>query len=79
MAIIEKHFTAVSGKENTKEVIEWMFENATEYFDTFESDITPDDYSTMTFRKGNASINFKIYPAKKPSGINMNMFPMMFL
>ena len=63
MAIIEKHFTAVSGKENTKEVIEWMFENATEYFDTFESDLTPDDYSTMAFKKGNASINFKIYPA----------------
>ena len=63
MAIIEKHFTAVSGKDNTKEVIEWMFENATEYFDTFESDIAPDDYSTMSFRKGNAYINFIIYPA----------------
>lgn len=63
MAIIEKHFTAVAGKDNTKEVIDWMFENATEYFDTFESDLTPDDYSTMAFKKGNASINFIIYPA----------------
>lgn len=62
MAIIEKHFTAVSGKENTKEVIEWMYKNATDYFDTFESDLTPDAYSTMAFKKGNASIIFKIYP-----------------
>ena len=63
MAIIEKHFTAVSGKENTKEVADWMFANATEYFNTIESDLAPDDYSTMAFKKGNASINFKIYPA----------------
>ena len=63
MAIIEKHFTAVSGKDNTKEAIEWMFKNATEYFDTFESDLTPDDYSTMALKKGNASILFKIYPS----------------
>lgn len=63
MAIIEKHFTAVSGKENTKEVADWMFANATEYFNTIETDLAPDDYSTMVFRKGNASINFKIYPA----------------
>lgn len=62
MAIIEKHFTAVSGKENTKEVIEWMYENATDYFDTFEADLTPDDYSTMAFEKGNAYIKFVIYP-----------------
>lgn len=63
MAIIEKHFTAVSGKENVKEVADWMFANATEYFNTIETDLTPDDYSTMVFKKGNASIIFKIYPA----------------
>ena len=63
MAIIEKHFTAVSGKENVREVADWMFANATEYFNTIETDLAPDDYSTMAFRKGNASINFKIYPA----------------
>lgn len=62
MAIIEKHFTAVVGKENTKEVIDWMYKNATEYFNTFESDLAPDDYSTMIFRKGNAYIKFVIYP-----------------
>lgn len=62
MAIIEKYFTAVVGKENTKEVIDWMYKNATEYFDTFESDLAPDDYSTMIFRKGNAYIRFVIYP-----------------
>lgn len=63
MAIIEKHFTAVAGKENVKEVADWMFANATEYFNTIETDLTPDDYSTMAFKKGNASINFIIYPA----------------
>ena len=63
MAIIEKHFTAVAGKENTKEVIDWMYKNATEYFNTFESDLAPDDYSTMALKKGNASILFKIYPS----------------
>ena len=63
MAIIEKHFTAVSGKENVKEVADWMFANATEYFNTIETDLAPDDYSTMVFRKGNASIIFKIYPS----------------
>ena len=63
MAIIEKHFTAVAGKENVKEVADWMFANATEYFNTIETDLAPDDYSTMVFRKGNASIIFKIYPA----------------
>lgn len=63
MAIIEKHFTAVAGKENVKEVADWMFANATEYFNVIETDLTPDDYSTMVFKKGNASINFKIYPA----------------
>ena len=63
MAIIEKHFTAVAGKENTKEVADWMFANATEYFNTIETDLAPDDYSTMAFKKGNASILFKIYPA----------------
>ena len=66
MAIIEKHFTAVAGKENTKEVIEWMFENATDYFDTFESDLTLDDYSTMALKKRNAYINFKIYLCRRP-------------
>lgn len=54
MAIIEKHFTAVAGKENVKEVADWMFANATEYFNTIETDLAPDDYSTMAFRKGNA-------------------------
>lgn len=63
MAIIEKHFTAVAGKENVKEVADWMFANATEYFNTIETDLTPDDYSTMVFKKGNSSIIFKIYPA----------------
>lgn len=63
MAVIEKHFTAVAGKENVREVANWMFANATEYFDTVQTDLTPDDYSTMAFRKGNASINFIIYPA----------------
>lgn len=63
MAIIEKHFTAVAGKENVKEVADWMFANATEYFNTIETDLALDDYSTMAFKKGNASINFKIYPA----------------
>ena len=63
MAIIEKHFTAVAGKENTKEVADWMFANATEYFNTIETDLAPDDYSTMVFRKGNAYIKFIIYPA----------------
>ena len=63
MAIIEKHFTAVSGKDNTKEVIDWMYKNATEYFNTFESDLTPDNYSTMALKKRNASILFKIYPS----------------
>ena len=38
-----------------------MFKNATEYFDTFESDLTPDDYSAMIFKKGNAYIKFVIY------------------
>lgn len=63
MAIIEKHFTAVAGKENVKEVADWMFANATEYFNTIETDLAPDDYSTMVFKKGNASIIFKIYPS----------------
>lgn len=63
MAIIEKHFTAVAGKENVKEVADWMFANATEYFNVIETNLTPDDYSTMVFKKGNASIFFKIYPA----------------
>lgn len=63
MAIIEKHFTAVAGKENVKEVADWMFANATEYFNAIDTDLTPDDYSTMVFKKGNSSIIFKIYPA----------------
>lgn len=58
MSIETTLFAVKAGPSNVKELNDWMFKNATDYFDEFVCDISNTDSPICSFRKGDARISF---------------------
>ena len=58
MSIETTLFAVKAGPSNVKELNDWMFKNATDYFDEFACDISNTDSPICSFRKGDARISF---------------------
>lgn len=58
MSIETTLFAVKAGPSNVKELNDWMFKNATDYFDEFACDISNTDSPICSFRKGDAAISF---------------------
>ena len=58
MSIETTLFAVKAGPSNVKELNNWMFKNATDYFDEFTCDISNTDSPICSFRKGDARISF---------------------
>lgn len=58
MSIETTLFAVKAGPSNVKELNDWMFKNATDYFDEFVCDIGNTDSPICSFRKGDARISF---------------------
>lgn len=58
MSIETTLFAVKGGPSNVKELNDWMFKNATDYFDDFVCDISNTDSPICSFRKGDAAISF---------------------
>ena len=58
MSIETTLFAVKAGPSNVKELNDWMFKNATDYFNEFVCDISNTDSPICSFRKGDARISF---------------------
>lgn len=58
MSIETTLFAVKAGPSNVKELNDWMFKNATDYFDEFACDISNTDSPICSFRKSDAAISF---------------------
>lgn len=58
MSIETTLFAVKAGPSNVKELNDWMFKNATDYFDDFVCDISNADSPICSFGKGDARISF---------------------